>query len=615
MSANPEPIVIAEGGQRKVLLLLSSGAESPARLAAQRVCRVAKEEFGLRMELCDSPVRLEAGDVLALCPPWDTRSTALLHEARLELREDGCLRVLSSSSHGDQGFVAIRLSVDCRDRLLLAANTETGLRNALLTFADRLYFDARGNVVVDPFDGIHVPAFEARHIKTDAMNCGPFRARLGYWDPTTPEGIHEFADWLASFRISDYDLLAFVRGWGASYPSECFPALVDPQHPNSRLDFYSQLIDRLHAWGIRTWASDIYLASGYSMEVGAVPEMLSPGADATKLRTFRAGEGAFHDILGDPEAIACLSHPAAAKFYAGVVDDLLDHYPNLDGLDFHIGHTFPRKICRCSRCRNLAGNREAVYRCFARVHEAAVARRGDIRMKTAVKMFGDATRSLVERWEEFPRLEFFCWLRWVGNLLIEQTDAVVSLGHEDGGGGLEANHDPAKTLDQIRDYFRDYEPWIRTYVEIALRAGLSGLSWEPALHRELEHLFFFYSQLTWEPELSWSELAGRYVLRSERHRDSRLTEAYQLALEANAAVSHWGLAAYEPGTAQRVVQTKELLETSYVRERVTALGQALSALGLTDLVHHTPPVAFDLRRSLVRTWQRMKAGEVLGQWH
>ncbi|MBM4045074.1 MAG: hypothetical protein FJ279_08170 [Planctomycetes bacterium] len=596
------PILVAQRSQPKAVLVLSAQAGEAARLAAERVCRVAANEVGFALELCplDAPPHQD-GILFATLPGSEETVVGC----------SGC----PAPPGAEQGFAAMRLRIAGRERLLLAANTDMGLRNALLTLADRLYRDGDGNVVVDPFDGGHAPAFESRHIKTDALNCGPFRTRLEYWEPSSPSGVNEFADWLASFRLTDYDLLAFVRGWGASYRSERFPALTDPQHPNSMLDFYPRLIDRLHAWGIRVWASDIYLASGYSMEVGTVPEMQSPCADKTRGLPFKAGEGSFHDILHAPHGMVCLSHPAAAKFYADVVDDLLARYPNLDGLDFHTGHTFPHKICRCPQCKDLAGNREGVYWCFRRAYEAAVARQPFIRVKTAVKMFGDATRRLVEGWERFPRLEFFCWLRWAGNLLIERTDAPVTLGHEDGGGGLEANHDPKKTLSQIRDYFRDYEPWLQTYVSIARRAKLPGLSWEPALQRELEHLFFFYSQFTWEPELSWAELARRYVLRSERRRDDRLAEAYRLALEANAAVSHWGLAAYEPGTAQRVVQTQGLLETAYVRERVAALGEALRAIGLADATFDAPPVAFDLRRSLVKTWNRMAAGEVLGQWH
>jgi hypothetical protein len=626
--------MIARSGQSVTLHVTTGRAKGPAAPAAEHLRRLAMDEFGVGLEIRAGDAGAPQADLFALCQPWDEVALRLLKEARVALSAERRLQALSRSPYGEQGFVAARVQTSSGDRLLLAGNTETGLRNALLTLADRLYRDADENLVADPFDGAHAPAFEARHIKTDAMNCGPFRSRLEYWDPGSAEGVRVFADWLASFRISDYDLLAFVRGWGTSYPSQRFPELVDPQHPNAALEFYPRLIERLHAWGIRVWASDIYLASGYSMEIGTAPEIQSPCAGSAKGHPFKAGEGAFHDILHAPQSVVCLAHPGAARFYADVVDDLLARYPDLDGLDFHIGHAFPNKICRCTRCKDLAGNREGVYRCFAQVYETATARRSGIRMKTAVKMFGDATRRLVEGWSEFPRLEFFCWLRWVGNLLIERTDAPVTTGHEDGGGGLEANHDPKKTLAQIRDYFRDYEPWIHTYVRIARRAGLASLSWEPALQRELEHLLFFYSQLTWEPELSWSELARRYVLRSERRCDERLIEAYRLALEANAAVTQWGLAPYEPGTAQRVIQTQGLLETTYVRERIAALGDALEDwLGAPRAVpvpsqgdrpkrrvsppvaHEKPPVAFDLRRSLVKTWRRMQAGEVLGMWH
>lgn len=608
---DPEPIMLSRDGRTAVPLALSASAKGPGWLAAEHLRQIAHRELGCDIEL--GVVGDPGWPALAVCPPWQEMPEAL--GSALELSSDGKLAALETAPHGDQGFVATRLGRSESGQLILAADTEMGLRNALLTLSDRLYRDAGGNVVVDPFDGVHSPVFEARHIKTDAMNAGPFRFRLEYWDPTTVAGVNEFADWLASFRITDYDLLAFVRGWGATYASDRFPALVDPQHPNSAEEFYPQLLDRLHAWGLRAWASDVYIASGYTMEVGTCPEMLSPCADGSRLDAFRAGQGSFRDILHAPEAIACLSHPAASRFYSQIVADLLDHYPTLDGLDFHIGHTFPNKICRCPKCVGLTGNHEAVYRCFARVYETAIGRRPDIRLKTAVKMFGDATRRIVEHWEEFPQLEFFCWLRWAGNLLIERTDAPVTVGHEDGGGGLEANHDPAKTLDMIRDYFRDYEPWVQTYVQMTRDAKLPSISWEPVLQRELEHNFFLYSQLTWEPDLTWKELARRYVLRSERRLDDRLAEAYRLALEANAAVTSWGLAPNELGCAQRVIQTQGLLETAYVRDRIAALEEAVTSMGLEEEQYESPPVSFDLRRSLVKALSRLRAGEVLGQWH
>jgi hypothetical protein len=588
--------------------------KGPVHLAAQRLANVAKSELNCRIEVYPL-AKASLCQVIAICQPWEKAARYLLQDAGITLLPSGEIEALSEGLYGEQGFIATRLNGESGGCLFLAANTQSGLKNALLTLCDRLYRDGMDNIVVDCFDGVHRPVFACRHIKTDAMNCGPFRSSFEYWDLSATSGINDFADWLASFRITDYDLLAFVRGWGLTYASERFPSLIDTQHPNPEMNFYPRLMDRLHDWGLKVWAADIYIASGYSMEVGTCTEMLSSCADASHLRPFKAGSGSFTGILGDPEAIVCLSSPIAIKFYADIVMDILEHYPALDGLDFHIGHTFPGKICRCPQCRGLAGNREGVYRCFIRVYETAVKHQPDIQLKAAVKMFGDATRKIVENYKEFPQLEFFCWLRWLGNFLVERTDAPVTTGHEDGGGGLEANHDPKKTLSMIRDYFRDYEPWIWTYVQKTHEAGLPSISWEPVLQKEIEHQFFLYSQLTWEPNLSWREFARRYVILSKRRLDPDLEEAYSLALEANAAATRWGLQPQELGQAQRVTQTKELLESSAVREKVAALQQIIGSMGIAECKPVKQPVFFDLYWSLAKTLSRLRAGEVLGQWH
>ena len=191
----------------------------------------------------------------------------------------------------------------------------------------------------------------------------------------------------------------------------------------------------------------------------------------------------------------------------------------------------------------------------------------------------------------------------------------MTIGHEDGGGGLEANHSPHKTLGMIRGYFRDYEPWIRTYVDVTRAAGLPGVSWEPALQREIEQLYFTYAELTWEPELSWEGLARRYVLRSERRRDDGLIEAYRLALEANAAGVIFGLQPHEEGKAQRVVQMQELLETPKARGLADALAAKVKLLGIGEAAIGDAPASFDLRRSIAMASARLAGPEILGQWH
>ncbi|MDD5483796.1 MAG: hypothetical protein PHP98_09130 [Kiritimatiellae bacterium] len=584
-------------------------------LAAQRLVHIAKNELNCRLEIGrgGEPARF---NVAAMCFPWKKNEMANLQEAEAILLPDGRLKSLEKAEYGAQGFIAARLKRSQNQTLLLAANTPTGLKNALLTLCDRLYRDAEGNVVIYPFEGVHKPAFESRHIKTDAMNCGRFRATLEYWRPASQAGVNEFADWLASFRLTDYNLLAFVRGWGLTYASEKFPLLADPQHPNVRTDFYPQLLERLHEWGIRTWASDIYMASGYSMETGTCPEILSPCAVRARLRPFKAGKGSFRDILSDPNAITCLSHPSAARFYADVVAETLERYPALDGLDFHIGHAFPSKICRCPQCGGLDGNRELVYRCFVKAYETAVGRKPGIRMRTAVKMFGDATRKIVEHCAELPNLELFCWFRWLGNYLLERTELPVTTGHEDGGGGLEAsesNSSELNNLPAIRDYYRDYEPWLGIYVNLARKSALPSISWEPILHREMEQQFFLYSQLTWEPDLSWAEFAGRFVIRSERRWDAKLVAAYCLALEANAAVTSWGLT--DLGHAQGVMQTRGLLETPLVRGKIASLRKLYASMNIADYARAEAPAIFNLRHSLAKTIARLQSGKTLRGCH
>lgn len=613
-----EPFIVIPSRQKQMFLGLLNEQGSAIDLAIKRLCMILREECGSDLVIQHGFNDGQPRQVIGMYGgTWDPAAPEWLRQAGLEIDGDGRLMNLSQKDQGraDQGFVVKRLVHNGCALLLLAANNALGMKNALLTLSDRLYRDAEGNLVADPFDGVHVPAFMERHIKTDAMNAGRFRAGYEYWDCASTNGINEFADWLASFRITDYNLLAFMRGWGTTYISPRFPALADTQHPNVKHDFYSRMIDRFHDWGVKVWAADIYVGSGYSMEVGTCPEMLSPVVDGRRLKPFRAGEGSFAEVLTEPDAIACLSHPAAARYYSDIVLDLLERYPRLDGLDFHLGHMFPHKICRCSQCRGYQGNREALYQCFRHVYQTAVGQKPDIRLKAAVKMFGDATREIVEHYDQFPRLEFFCWLRWIGNLWMDQPDAPVTIGNEDGGGGLEANnYSQPRTLVSIRRYYRDYEPWLWNYTQLARKAGLPSISWEPQLHREIEQMFFVYSQLTWEPDLSWADLARRYVLRSKRRCDDKLISAYALALEMNAAITSYGMVPWET-VCGRVLQQKALLGVSDIREKTAALDDLLGSMGIAGRFHQEPPVFFDLEWSLSKTLARFLKGETLEPKH
>ena len=143
-----EAIVVVRDGQANGRLTLSASVKGPAGLAARHLQKVAREQVGCDIELHVATESGRPASVMALCPPWDGKVEALVRGPGVELSSNGKLAALGTAPHGDQGFVATRLDGGERGPLVLAADTEIGLRNALLTLADRLHRDAKGNRVL-----------------------------------------------------------------------------------------------------------------------------------------------------------------------------------------------------------------------------------------------------------------------------------------------------------------------------------------------------------------------------------------------------------------------------------------------------------------------------------
>ena len=201
----------------------------------------------------------------------------------------------------------------------------------------------------------------------------------------------------------------------------------------------------------------------------------------------------------------------------------------------------------------------------------------------------------VENSHEFPNLQLFTWSARGSLLKLEQPGVLVVTGHEDGAGGAEAGWwvDDI-TWRRLRDYPKDYETILRHYVVVAKQLGLQSISWEPALQREIEQMYFCYSQFGWEPTVSWNELARRFVIYAERRPDERLAGAYRQLLELDHEVHLWGIPSFGPGYDQGVRQVIVrpniaagiMEEVPYgahrdnVRQRVKQFGDSLRDLGL-----------------------------------
>ncbi len=577
-SESTAPLVLAHRGGEGAVLLLDQRAEKSALMAARHLARTALEALG-------TAVRIERAQVGAGAP-----LTAFCFPSSYAARVEHALPSTAqppvppadadpSRWYREQSFSVDTIARDNVHGLRLTAETELGLRNGLLTLCAGLYLNTTGDVVVNDFAGEHTPFFRERCVKTDTMRCAMFRLRedqprvFDYWDPTTTEGVHEFADWLASFRITD----TLFR--------------LSSQPDGSTETMMHTLIARLHEWDIRVWAADLPIAAV---------------ADRGK----------------------CFNSPEYRESRQALVRAILQTYPSLDGLDFHIGHAFSADgctICTCPTCRDMPGNRAGVYRAFADAYHTATAIKPEIRIRVPYKMFGDATRDIVEHAQEFPNLELFTWLRWGPLVKLEQPGVPITAGHEDGGGGAEAGWwVEDMTWERIREHPRDYESILRHYVVVAKQLGLPSISWEPALQREIEQMYFCYSQLSWTPTIAWSDLARRFVIYSERRADEQLAQAYCQLLELDHEAHLWGVPAYGPGYEQGVRQvivrpniTAGIMEEvpyyihrADLQQRIKQFGESLQDLGLLDEDFQTPPPRFDLRWALVQAYRRFARDEV-----
>ena len=138
-----------------------------------------------------------------------------------------------------------------------------------------------------------------------------------------------------------------------------------------------------------------------------------------------------------------------------------------------------------------------------------------------------------------------------------------------------------------RGYCRRWEAVLQTCVSVARTAALRGFPWEP--------------------ELSWAELARRYVLRSERRTDARLVDACRLTHEAGAALTHWGLASGGPAMASSSRIRCFSRTPSPASSPATCTSANAPTSGSVSLPFGSAkgptPVAFDLRWSIAKSVQ------------
>ena len=122
-------------------------------------------------------------------------------------------------------------------------------------------------------------------------------------------------------------LWTLVNGYTLVYPSKRWPALRDRYARNVREDFLRELIDHAHRCGVKVYL--MLTTDGHARDFSqAYPEAARQDA---------SGEPGVHYGLA-------LEHPLTRDYIFGVLDEVLELYPNADGIAVHPTESDPDRF-------------------------------------------------------------------------------------------------------------------------------------------------------------------------------------------------------------------------------------------------------------------------------
>jgi len=135
----------------------------------------------------------------------------------------------------------------------------------------------------------------------------------------------ELVTWMGANGMNR--LWTLVNGYTLAYPSRRYPALRDPHARNARENFLGELIDHAHSCGVKVYL--LLTTDGHARDFSrAHPE------------TARLGES------GQPcvQFGLALEHPLTRRYIFDVLDEVLELYPNADGVAVHPTESDPDRF-------------------------------------------------------------------------------------------------------------------------------------------------------------------------------------------------------------------------------------------------------------------------------
>jgi len=486
--------------------------------SAKILADTVRDIGGVRLEIKEATEEISTqNQVLIGSPENNPLAQEILRADKILVKPEDKLkekRLLIPEDLGSQGFVIYCSKHADKPSLVLSGYTNQGTFYAVNTLVDRIYKKGK-DIIADGFDSeilpiFNMPAFAYRSVATNIG--GPDWLGHAQWEKEFGFDYKAFIDWLAGHKINNIIIWTFDLEFGIAYPSEKFPECVNKYHPNVRKEFMGDLIDYAHERYMSVYFF-IDFPDNWTTIIRAHPELAGANVDLSALPSSESWweefqkTGIQYERWGEyPKRIlrlwVCGSKPETMKFWRDYWEELMDRYPNVDG----VGGQFCEHEtwrCNCENCKEHFFDLQLKY--FKEMYQIAKSKNPDIRL-----WFYDAwgARDIRRYAKKHPGV---IYIDWGGNF------PIYSLRHAVPRGNWYLYH---------RGKERWYEFGLKEATQIFNERGQEGMQLRMVYYKELDRMYQAFKEFSWNPKLSIEEYARLYIRKRLRRDEEKVSKAY-----------------------------------------------------------------------------------------
>ncbi len=487
--------------------------------SAELLQKKVKEISGVRLEIIKSQKNSHhKNQILIGSPLSNSLSKEILREKKIlvipkdkEIEENK--RLLVPEDLGAQGFVIYQTNYKGKECLILSGGTSQGVFYAVITFINRLYFKGKNLIIENPDSSatpiINIPAFKYRSVGTNIG--GPDWLGHNQWMKEWNYDYKGFIDWLASHKINNLNIWTFDLAFGIAYNSKKFPECVNRHHPNVKKEFIRDMIKYAHRRYIKIFFF-IDFPDNWTAIIKAHPELAGKNVNPKKIPSGKEwedyqkrGEGLCTggEHFRTKFSWVCASNLKTMRFWKDYWNELLDRYPEVDGIGGQFAEEFNMR-CNCKNCRDNFFQLQLKY--FEEMAKIGKRKNPDIKI-WLYDSWG--TRDILKNKDKFPGLIRIDWGRGPGPFMFR---------HYVPRGNWYLYH---RGFNEIGSEFG-----IRECAKIFNERGLEGYQIRGVHYKEMEQIYSAFEEFSWNPSLSIEDFARLYILRKLRRETKNLFQGY-----------------------------------------------------------------------------------------